>query len=329
MNDEIIEKLYDIVDEMTMLLVEHGHLRYLDALCGAGANIVSADVLQEVDTEIEIKLFALGKQLNDMTFEVEEVRKALQLALLKGLKADYLSLDTMTPDAIAMIVGYLINKLISHATQLNLADFVVGTGNLLTATLNTLEAESVEVYGVDDDYQMLALSKMMADMQDYDVQFFHQSSASALAVPKVDVIIGDLPIEGKVDVADLTSQLAAVGCDFLPYLLIENHLDYLVDGGYGIYVINNDFFSKTYTAEFHQVVSEKAEIGMLLQLPETLFKEASKQKSILVVKKHQLDQVTAKEVLVGRFPNPNCVEAFHTVLTKIEKWITMNKWERN
>jgi len=327
MRHDVIENLYDIVDEMAMLLVEHGNLHYLDALCAASANIMAADVLQEVDEEIEIKLFQLGKQLNTTDFEVEEVRKALQLALLKGMKADHVPLDQITPDSIALIIGHLLAKLVTDVSRLTLADFTSGTGNLLTAVLNTFNSPPVAIYGVDIDHQMLELSKMMADMQDYDVQFFHQSSARMMAIPQVDVIIGDLPTEGYAQTADVNSKLALAGCNYLPYLLVENHLNYLADGGYGIYIIGNDFFSQEYASKFHEILTNTAEIGMLLQLPESLFKDSSKQKSIFVIRKHQEGQAHASEVLVGNFPDFSNIEEFRTMLTKLEKWITINKWD--
>lgn len=326
MNHETIENLYDIVDEMAMLLVEHGNLAYLDALCAASNNIMAADVLQEVDMEIEIKLFGLGKQLSEMEFEVEEVRKALQLTLLKGMKADHVPLDEMTPDSIALIIGHLVAKLMPTFNQRALADFTSGTGNLLTAVLNTFSEAPTRIYGVDVDYKMLELSKMMADMQDYDVQFFHQSSTRAMAIPQVDVIIGDLPTSPLVEAADLHSKLADAGCQYLPYLLIENHLNYLVDGGYGIYVIGNDLFSHEYAAKFHEILTARAEVGMLLQLPESLFKDASKQKSILVIRKYGKDLKKVQEVLVGNFPDFGNIEEFRKMLTKLEKWITINEW---
>jgi len=167
---------------------------------------------------------------------------------------------------------------------------------------------------------------MMADMQDYEIQFFHQSSARAMAVPLVDVMIGDLPTEGHVEAADVNSRLAAAGCHYLPYLLVENHLNYLAAGGYAIYVIGNDFFSQKYAAKFHEVLTNSAEIGILLQLPENLFKDASKQKSLFVVRKHKEGLPKVQEVLVGNFPVFGNIEEFRTMLTKVEKWITMNKW---
>lgn len=324
MRHDVIENLYDIVDEMSMLLVEHASLRYLEALCAASANIMAADVLQEVDLEIEIKLFSLAKQLNETEFDANEVRKALQLALLKGMKADYVSLDQMTPDGVALIVGHLVSKLVPSLGQRSLADFTSGTGNLLTAVLNTAGEIPAAIYGVDEDYQMLELSKMMADMQDYNIQFFHQSSARAMACPLVDVIIGDLPMEGHVEAADINSKLAAEGCNYLPYLLVENHLNYLTDGGYGIYLIANNFFSQASAAKFHEVLTSSATIAMLLQLPEALFKDSSKQKSILVIRKDGKGFTKVQEALVANFPDFGNIEGFRTMLTKIEKWITIN-----
>ena len=328
MNHETIEKLYDILDEMAMILVEHANLRYLDALCAARANIMAMDVLQEVETDVEIKLFALGKELSETEFAVEEVRKALQLALLKGMKADNIPLDNITPDSIGLLVGHLVGKFFKDSSRLTIADFTVGTGNLLTTALNTLEKPPTAIYGADVDYQMLQLAKMMADMQDYDIQFFHQSSARAMAVPPVDVIVGNLPVDGKVEAADKDSKLAQAGCNFLPYLLVENHLNYLTPGGYAIYVIGNDFFSQEHAVKFHDILTTTAEIGMLLQLPTNLFKAESQQKSIFVVRKLGEGLSKVQEVLVGNFLDFGNIEEFRTMLTKVEKWVKMNKWEQ-
>jgi len=324
MNHSTIETLYDIIDEMAMLLVEHANLHYLDALCAASANIMAADVLQEVDTGVEIKLFSLGKQLLEIEFLSEEVRKALQLVLLKGMKADHVPLEKMTPDSVALLIGHLVSKLVSSLDRQTLADFTCGTGNLLTAVLNTFAKPPAAIYGVDADYQMLELAKMMADMQEYDVQFFHQSSTRPLMIPKVDVIIGDLPTGGNDEVANTDSQLASTGCNYLPYLLVENHLNYLADGGYAIYIIGNDFFSQESAARFHDILTSSASIGMLLQLPESLFKDSSKQKSIFVIRKHSAGCALVQEALVASFPDIGDTEEFRKTLEKIENWIAIN-----
>ena len=324
MNHNTIETLYDIIDEMAMLLVEHANMHYLDALSAASTNIMAADVLQEVDTEVEIKLFSLGKQLSETEFEVEEIRKALQLSLLKGMKADHVPLDNITPDSIALLIGHLVSKLLTSLERLSLADFTCGTGNLLTAVLNTFNEAPTNIYGVDTDYQMLELAKMMADMQEHDAQLFHQSSTRPMVIGKVDVIIGDLPTEASMEAADISSTPHDAECNYLPYQLVENHLNYLIDGGYAIYVINNDFFSQESATKFHKVLTRTASIGMLLQLPESLFKDSSKQKSILVLRKHDEGRELVEQALVANLPDFGNVAEFRKMLTKIENWITNN-----
>ena len=320
MRHQVIEKLYDTIDEMAMLLVEHANLRYLDALVGACANVMAADVLQEVDTETEIKLFGLTKGLNEMAFNSEEVRKALQLSLLKGLKADRLPFGDMTPDGIAVLIGYLVEQFKSDVSHLKIADFVVGTGNLLTATLNGLKTPPASIYGVDVDYKVLELAKMMADMQDYDVQFYQQSSTKSMNVPPVDVVIGDLPSgDGEAFVKE-DSELGTAGCHYLPYLLVENHLDYLDEDGYGIFVIKNDFFSQEHAAKLHEVITKKASICMLLQLPESWFKSEEEGKSLLVVRRRSLNN----EALVVSLPDFNNRKKMQSTLTKVEDWIKLN-----
>ena len=321
---DVVEKLFDVIDEMSMILVSNLSWNYLDAICGACQNLVENDILQDVNTDSEVQLFNLCKQVGELEFSREEVRKALQLALLKGLKSKNASLDMMTPDSIAIVIGYLSGKLISDMSDISIGDFSVGTGNLLTAFLNNIEVTSQNLYGVDDNYEMLKLAKMMADMQEYEVQFYHQSSASPMAVPQFELLIGDLPV-GEIDPIGLDLEIANVGCKYLPYLLVENHLRYLAPGGYGIYVIPNDFFSQKFAADFHSVIVKSAHIQMLLQLPESMFKDAGQTKSLFVIQKQGLDVRPVDEVLAVAMPDFSEIEKFREMLTNIDNWIKLNK----
>ena len=80
-------------------------------------------------------------KLEGLEFTQEEIRKALQLAILKGLKSERVTNAVMTPDSIAMILGYLISKFMGDIKQAYMGDLTVGTANLLTAVLNHLGAE--------------------------------------------------------------------------------------------------------------------------------------------------------------------------------------------
>jgi len=309
---DVIEKIFDRVDEMSLILVKALQVSYLDALCSACDNIVNAEVMQEIDEHLKVKVFDLCKQISELEPLAEEVRKALQLAILKGLKSANCSLDVMTPDSIAVIIGYLGEKLILDLENAAVADLSVGTGNLLTAILNTFKQTPASIYGADTDFGLIKIAKAMADMQDYDVQFWNQSSAGALMLEPVDLIVSDLPIsseDGK----------------YLPYQLIENHLHYLLPGGYAIYIIPNDLFSQPDAKAFHERVTEMAHVQMLLQLPKSMFKEASLGKSLFVLRKKKTGMIAPRDALVVQLPPLNDPLKFQQTLTKVDNWIKMNR----
>ena len=143
-------------------------------------------------------------------------------------------------------MGYLISKFVKNFNEVRLGDLTVGTGNLLTAVLNHLGTEPQEIYGVEVNHDLLKIACTLSDMQEYAVQFYQQSSLKPLFIDPLDLIIGDLP-EGDLsqeEMNELGLTLAAQGINYLPYLLIENHLNYLKPGGYAFYVIPNDLFSQ-------------------------------------------------------------------------------------
>jgi len=322
---DVVENIFDMIDEMSLILAKELQIGYLEAMCDACENIVNAEIMQKVDEHLHVKLFEMCKKISEIEPQSEEVRKALQLAILKGLKSENLSLDTMTPDSIAMIIGYLGEKLILDLEMAAVADLTVGAGNLLTAVLNTFKKMPSSIYGADTDFGLIKIAKAMADMQDYEVQFFNQSSAQPLLMEPVDLIISDLPTSGIAGREDLDLDLVRAGCKYLPYLLIENHLCYLKPGGYAIYVVPNDLFSQSFSKEFHQIVSESAYIQMLLQLPESLFKDASLGKSLFVIRKKKTGLNAPSEALVVQLPPLNDPLKFSNTLTKVDDWIKINR----
>lgn len=308
---EVIEKLFDIVDETSMMISAAGQMSYLQAICESCQNIISQTISQSA---IKEALWEQYDQLEGLEFAREEVRKALQLAILKGLKAEDLTNALMTPDSIALMVGYLISKFVRDLEKIRIADLTVGTGNFLTAVLNQLEGNPVAIYGVDIDANLLQIAYVLADMQEHAIQFFHQSSLESLLIDPLDVIISDLPRQNLEN-------------DYLPYLLIENHLKYLKPGGYAFYVIPNDLFSQKGAKNFHQTLTSEANIQALLQLPDKLFKASELGKSLFVLQKQGDNVRNVQEILVTPLPNFSEPSKFKNILNKIEDWIQVNKKE--
>lgn len=324
---EVIEQLFDLVDETSMIISSELKMSYLHAMCESCQTIMSQEINLSLTQESKEALEKQYEKLEGLEFTQEEIRKALQLAILKGLKSERLTNSIMTPDSIALILGYLISKFVKNFNEARVADLTVGTGNLLTATLNHLGTEPQSIYGVEINQDLLKIACTLCDMQEYAVQFYQQSSLKPLLIDPLDLIIGDLP-QGQLaqeEVNELDLILAKQGINYLPYLLIENHLNYLKPGGYGFYIIPNDLFSQPQSQAFHQLLTSKANIQALLQLPTTLFKQDELGKSIFIVQKNGEQVQPVGEVLVAQLPNFNDPHQFNKMLTRIENWIKLNK----
>lgn len=324
---EVIEQLFDLVDETSMMISSELKMSYLHAMCESCKNIMDQCVNQSVNEEIRQALKKQYAELEELEFTQEEIRKALQLAILKGLKAERLTNAVMTPDSIALMVGYLISKFIKNLNGLKIADFTVGTGNFLTAILNQLNVEPELVYGVDLDHDLLQIAYTLSDMQEHPVHFYQQSSLKPMLVEPLDLVIGDLPTDmfEAESLNDLDLTLAKKGCQYLPYLLIENHLNYLKPGGYAFYVIPNDLFSQAGSSDFHQLLSSQAHIQALLQLPDTMFKNHELGKSLFIIQKNGDTIKPINEVLVAQLPSFNDRDKFGQTLNRIDQWIKHNK----
>ena len=321
---EVIEQLFDVIDETSMILTAELKIAYLHAVCQSCNNIMAQSIEQSLPQDVIETLNGHYESIETLAFSQEEVRKALQLAILKGLKSERLTNEVMTPDSIAMMVSYLISKFMGDETSFKLADLTVGTANLLTAVLNQLEQQPELVYGVDLETDLLQVAHVLADMQEHEVQFYQQDSIRPLLIDPVDVIIGDLPVYTVEAIAN-ELKLGTAGCAYAPYLMVENHLNYLVAGGYAIYVIPNDFFNQTHAKDLHAMLHREAYIQALLQLPMTMFKDQSQGKSILVLQKKGEQVNPVKEALLTQLPSFNDVNKLAVSLQKIEAWIKLNK----
>ena len=324
---EVIEQLFDIVDETSIMISAEMQTGYLQGMVESCQNIISQEIRQNVNAQIKEVLQENYDILEELEFVQEEVRKALQLAILKGFKADRVANAAMTPDSIAFMVSYFLAKLMKDLKECRIGDFAVGTGNFLTAVLNQMGEQPQAIFGVDPDQDLLQVAYVLSDMQEHGIQFYQQSSLKPLFIDPLDAIICDLPVgdaqEGDLLGADL--ELARVGSAYLPYLLMENHLRYLKPGGYGIYVIPNDLFNQPYSNEFHQLLTKSAHIQALIQLPASLFLTQEAGKSLFIFQKQGEGIQPIKEILIAQLPSFSDSLKVTKMLDRIENWILANK----
>lgn len=125
-------------------------------------------------------------------FSNEDLRKAFQLVILKGMKENVQPNHQMTPDSIGMLFGYLVEKFIKKPA-FRLLDPAVGTGNLLTTVLNHSNKQ-ISAVGVEIDDILIKLAYVNANLQGHPIQFFNQDSLESLFIEPVDSVIADLPI---------------------------------------------------------------------------------------------------------------------------------------
>ena len=190
-----VEQLFYEFDETTQILQEELSCTYLDALGETGENFFHGKVIQEEMSELTRKrLEKFYHQFSAEKYNKETIRKAYQLAILKGMKQNVQPNHQMTPDAVGIFVSYLVGKFMNTQKEFTILDPALGTGNLLFAILNQLPEKEISAYGVEIDETLLKLAYAGANMQEHSLQLFNQDSLEPLFIDPADVVVSDLPV---------------------------------------------------------------------------------------------------------------------------------------
>jgi site-specific DNA-methyltransferase (adenine-specific) len=321
-----VEQLFTLFNETAIVLQEELECTYLEALAETGENLFHGSILQEELSELSQK--RLKKQyleINLEKFSKEEIRKAYQLVILKGMKENVQPNHQMTPDSVGMVMGYLVNKFINKPS-FRLLDPAVGTGNLLTTVLNQLSS-SVNSIGVDIDDLLLKLAYVNANLQEHPIELFNQDSLEPLFIDPVDAVIADLPVGFYPnDVRADDYQLKANdGHSYAHHLFIEQSVRHTNPGGYLFFVIPNGLFESEQAGQLREFFKENIIVQGLLQLPLNMFNNKNAAKSILVLQKQGEGVTAPKQALLVDLPNLSNAVEMDKILTKLEKWFQENK----
>lgn len=328
MNLSPVEKLFALFNETALVLQEELGCTYLEALAETGENIFQESILQEELSELSAK--RLKKQYEEIhieRFSNEELRKAYQLVILKGMKENVQPNHQMTPDTVGMLVAYLVGKFVK-LSSFRLLDPAVGTGNLLTTVLNHVQ-KNVEAIGVDVDDLLIKLAYVNANLQEHPVQLYNQDSLEPLFIDPVDTVISDLPIgfyPNDVRAADYQLK-ADQGHSYSHHLFIEQSVRHIKPGGYLFFIIPNGLFESEQAPKLHEYFKENVFIQGVLQLPLSMFKNKNSAKSILILQKKGEGAEPPKQVLLADLPSLSKAAEVDKILVKIEKWFEENKGE--
>ncbi len=324
-----IEKLFSLFNDTAEILQEELQCTYLEALAETGENIFQQQIMQTEVSEITKK--RLEKKYSDVqlpAYKSDDIRRAYQFAILKGMKDNVQANHQMTPDTIGYFISYLIGKFTDGKTDISILDPAVGTGNLLFSILNRKEQDvRLEAYGVDVDDLLLKLGYIGANLQMQTVEFFNQDALKPLFIDPVDVVVCDLPVGYYPDDANAASYSLRKeeGHSYAHHLFIEQSINHTKPGGYLFFLIPNDLFESEEAPKLHEYLKDTAYIQAVLQLPLSMFASGQAAKSILVLQKKKPGIKPPKEVLLAAFPKLSNKEAMDRILMKMEKWFDENK----
>ncbi|XMB85748.1 class I SAM-dependent methyltransferase [Mycoplasmatota bacterium WC44] len=304
MEREILVDLFEIIDTSNQYLMKDLKTSYLSSLFMTSRNILEDDCMQDVSIETRETLLDLNKEIQKFDFTKEDIRKALVAVILKGYKTDNIQNSEITPDTISLLVGYLVNRLFKGKNKISILDPVVGTANLLTNVCNNIDVNEFDLVGIDSNLDNIQLGRVIADMQDYSVDFILEDSITS-NINGFDLVIGDIPLYLYDD-------------EYFPHVLIDKMIDKVSNGGYLVMVIPNDFFEVE--GKFKDSIVEKAFLQGIVKLPDNLFVDSKLGKSILIIRKKDVNIENVNEFLLVDLPSLSEQDKFSSSIRKIDNW---------
>ncbi|MCT2534987.1 class I SAM-dependent methyltransferase [Aquibacillus koreensis] len=315
------ETTFGKLDQMVETMEQHLNLSYIESLPVALEFLFTHEKPEGSNDILLQQLEKLGESIALSDLSKEEIRKTIQLCVLKGMKGATQQQHLITPDTVAMFIGYLVQKLIDPKQTVRLFDPACGSANLLTAVVNQLK-QKVESYGSDVDPTLIQLALMNANLQQSEIEFFHQDSLRSFLLEPVDLVVSDLPVGYYPDdVQAKEYELKAdEGHSYAHHLFIEQSLKYTKEAGYLLFVIPNFLFESDQAKKLHGFLHKHAHIVGLLQLPMSIFKSESNAKSILILQKKGNNTKAPKQALMAQLPSFKDVRAMNNILEKINHW---------
>jgi len=307
-NKKHIEILFRYIDTSAITLFEELKIGYLEGITEAVNNLISDSVEQNISKAALTDLKNLLLDVKSIDFQKEEVRKAMQLCILKGFKHQKRTNADITPDTIGIFIGFLVEKLYPKAKELVIFDPLVGTGNLITTVANQLKTPS-QLIGVESNIESYHLALAMFDMMNYGDELYFQDTLLFYNL-KADVIVTDFPYS------------EVENGSYFPYDAINHHYNNLDEGAYLIAVVPNDFFEVPGSDMFKDVIKDLWQVVGLVKLPDSLFKTMGK--SIFILQKNGTSVQKLEKVLLADITSFEDEDVLQVQIAKINQWFKSN-----
>ena len=256
-------------------------------------------------------------------------RQILQLLLVATMREDGLQANyQVTPDAIGMWVGFVVEQFVAKGAQVKVTDLTVGSGNLLATVAQVLGQQKNEMTasGVENDDTMLTIASGMAALLGLDWQLTLADAVATQPAVNQDVVIADLPVGYYPSTVptDLTTQ-ADEGMTYVHHLLIEQAIKALRPGGLAALIVPANLFeSEQATNILKYLQGPDVFFQALLQFPEKLFTNEKAAKAIVVLQRAGGDAIQATPVMLARTPELTNVAENKNFVSEITAWMTAN-----
>lgn len=303
-NQENIEKLYDVIDQSAVILYDKYKISYLKGIVKTCENI-HANSVDFSDEEINEELVELLNSIKDIDFKKEEVRKAIQYAILKGLKHEKISNQMITPESIGVLMSYFIQKLYDKKTY-RIYDPLLGTGNLLVTIANQIDKD-VELIGVDNFGVSYELAKSLFGMLGYGDKVYFQDTLTSNNI-NADVIISDF---------------SAVQQDQI-YKIIDHQLNNIKSDSYFIFMVDNTFFKALNVKEFIEEISENWYLFGMIVLPNEVFK--NQEKSMVILQNKGENFIKPDSFLMAEIPSFTDKDGLNKVIVQLNNWFNKTQY---
>lgn len=254
----------------------------------------------------------------------EDVRKAIQIAVLKGMRKGSQPNHQMTPDTLGLLVGYFVEQLFANRLKkekISILDPAVGTGNLLLTVMNLLDGK-IEATGVEVDELLIRIAAATADLTEQPVSLYRQDALEDLLVTPADAVVCDLPVGyyPNEDIALDYELCPSEGMSYAHHLFIEQSINYTKDGGYLFFLAPTHLFESEQSKQLHKYIQKHAWIQAIIQLPDTMFANKALEKSIVILQKQGNEFKAPKEVLLAKVPNMQNKQALAMFFEKVKMW---------
>ncbi|ACM14880.1 class I SAM-dependent methyltransferase [Bacillus cereus] len=326
---QTVETLFSIFDSSAVVLRKELDVTYLEALVETGDNLFEGAILQEELSESAIeRLNREYSTFNEETYKGEEIRKAFQLAILKGMKEGVQANHEMTPDAVGMFMSYLFHKFMKGQNEITVLDPAIGTGNLMTTVFNSAQENvTMSGFGVEVDEVLIKLALVNANLQKHAIEFFHQDGLAPLYIDPVDAVVSDLPVgyyPNEIGASEYKLK-ADEGMSYAHHLFIEQSVKHTKEGGYLFFLVPNFIFESDQAPKLHAFIKETCFIQGLLQLPVSMFKNEKNAKSIFVLQKKGPSVTMPKQALLVELPKFSNMKAMEDIMDQLNTWFATHK----